>query len=298
MSRTRAAARRSRVAISAGGVADPEEQDERQQVRVRRDRLHRIEERPQDPLDLRSPARPDPERDADQQRDARPRRASARASRCSPPTPRAARSVDDTGRRQQRHPPAGDDARERRPRRRSTRATSSARGRRLQPSTSVVDAVLDRVQDVDEQPVRRLVLDRPRSRNASNQSSTSTTQRSGNPGVQPDEADRDDRRPTIAGPRDPSGPRAGLRRIAGADGAGRADLREALDGGATAIYSAPRPAPSSPPPRSTTPTHVVAVRRRAIGPIGVRDQRDQLLHDRCPPRRRSVGRAVAGRRRA
>ena len=72
--------------------ADAEQQHERQEVRERGHRLHRVQHRTQD---LSRPGRcagPDPERDADQQRDADGRRRSAPASPCSTPTAPAAPS--------------------------------------------------------------------------------------------------------------------------------------------------------------------------------------------------------------
>ena len=111
------------VAISAVAAPDAEQQHQRDQVRERGDRLHRVEDRPQDPLDPGRSARPDPDRDPDQQRADHGERASARASRCSPPTGPAHPSARNPTARQERHPPAGER------RRRSPRPPSRPRAR-------------------------------------------------------------------------------------------------------------------------------------------------------------------------
>ena len=86
-------------------------------------------------------------------------------------------------RRQQGHPPSGRPYRDHGRGRRRRRTTSCARAPGIALSTTDVMTSSDRVQDVDEQRVRRLVLDHPVAEGIEPARSTSTTQRSGNPGV-------------------------------------------------------------------------------------------------------------------
>ncbi len=110
VSRTAGGSAKITVAISAVGDADAEQQHERQQVRERRDRLHRIQHRAQDPLDrgrcgpprsragcrsaARSPTANEDQRERLHARLPQPEHAHERRTR----------------RRQHRHPPAGQHA--------------------------------------------------------------------------------------------------------------------------------------------------------------------------------------------